>query len=48
MTTFQDLKDKFDVFLSHIRRVYKTITSFFLLFLEHMQTHTLDDKPRKN
>ena len=52
MTDFQDLKDRPDAFSvphrTYIRRVYRTITSFSCCFLEYMQTHTLDGKPRKN
>ena len=52
MTNFQDLKDKADAFLSltgyTLEEFTKLLPHFSHCFLEHMQTHTLDNKPRKN
>lgn len=52
MTNFQDLKDRPDAFLSLTGYTLEEFTELFphfsYCFLEYMQTHTLDGKPRKN
>ena len=52
MTNFQDLKDKPDAFLSltgyTLEEFTELLPHFSCCFLEYMQTHTLDGKPRKN
>jgi hypothetical protein len=52
MTDFQDLKDRPDAFLSLTGYTLEEFTELFphfsCCFLEYMQTHTLDGKPRKN
>ncbi len=51
MTNFQNLKDRPDAFLSltgyTLEEFAKLLPHFSHCFLEHMQTYTLDNKPRK-
>ncbi len=51
MTNFHDLKDRPGEFLSltgyELKEFNQLLPHFSHCFLEHMQTHTLDNKPRK-